>query len=83
VRKQGANANLALRVGEIVLGLATLLVNDVVGLDGNGGKWIAIIGKFVPEGDVISRVYDQRQNNQRGDNAEEYAFQPFPSLTGA
>jgi len=82
VRKYGANANLGLRLCEIVLGSPILLVDRVIGLDGHGGKWIASGGNLVANRKVVTRIREQHQYHDGGNDAEENAFQSFLSLTG-
>ena len=82
VRKYGANANLGLRLGIIVLGSPILLVDRVIGLDGYGGKWIASLGDLVANRKIVTRVREQRQYYDGGSDTEECAFQSFLSLTG-
>jgi hypothetical protein len=79
VRKYGANANLGLRLSVIVFGSPILLVDRVIGLDGHGGKWIASIGNLEPDHKIVDCIGERRQQGRSANNAEEYAFQPFPS----
>jgi hypothetical protein len=79
VRKYGANANLGLRLGEIVLSSPILLVDRVIGLDGHSGKWIASVGNLEPDYKIVDCIRERRQQRRSANNAEEYAFQPFPS----
>jgi hypothetical protein len=81
VRKYGANADLGLRLGVIVLGSPILLMNRVIGLDGHGGKWIASVGNLVTNRKIVTHVREQRQYHDGGSDTEEYAFQSFLSLT--
>jgi hypothetical protein len=82
VRKYGANANLGLRLGVIVFGSPILLVDRVIGLDGDSGKWIASVGNLVANRKVVTHVREQRQYHDGGSDTEECAFQSFLSLTG-
>ena len=82
VRKYEANANLGLRLGEIVLGSPILLVDRVIRLDGHSGKWIAAVGNLVANRKIVPHVREQRQYHDGGSDTEEYAFQSFLSLTG-
>jgi hypothetical protein len=79
VRKYGANADLGLRLGVIVLGSPILLMDRVIGLDGHGGKWIASVGNLEPDHKIVDCIRERRQQGRSANNAEEYAFQPFPS----
>jgi hypothetical protein len=56
-------------------------VNRIVRLDGHGRKRIAAFRKLVSDGKIIPGVYSTDQQNRDANNAEEYVFQPLPSLT--
>jgi hypothetical protein len=79
VGKYGANANLGLRLGKIVLGSPILLVDRVIGLDGHSGKWVAAVGNLEPDHKIVGCIRERRQQSRSANSAEEYAFQPFPS----
>src|SRR5580704_16339146 len=79
VRKYGANADLGLRLCVIVFGSPILLVDRVIGLDGYAGKWIASVGNLEPDHKIVDCIGERRQQGRSANNAEEYAFQPFPS----
>ena len=61
VGKQRTNAHLVLRRGVIVLRPAIFLLNRVVGINRDGGKWIAIIGNLEADHKIVAGVRQQRQ----------------------
>jgi hypothetical protein len=77
VRKYGANADLGLRLGVIVLGSPILLMDRVIGLDGYSGKWIASVGNLVANRKIVPRIREERQYHDGGSDTEEYTFQSF------
>ena len=66
MRKQGADANLVLRLLEHELGLAAFERDGIVGLDFHRCEGIAAPGNAVPHRGVIPRV-EQRAEHEHGD----------------